>query len=91
MAVLVASGNGGHLRRTFAAELGSPAPDGEGDYRVRMRCTRCYPERLGTIYSLSKLLAVDPTISRGAAVEKLQDLARIDVLRHCDGFHQGRT
>lgn len=79
--------NGGTLRRTFVAEVGSKA----GQYLCRAKCTRCLPAWVGPVRRLTDEVArhggaIDP----GDAVKHTQAAALRDVLAHIDRRHGGR-
>lgn len=82
------------LRATFVAEVGSALPTANGggsEYMCRAKCTRCSPEFLGPTYKLSLVASANPALVPTAALERVRDKARVDVLRHVDGFHAGKA
>lgn len=81
--------NGGVIRKTFVAELGSAAPGSEAMYRAK--CTRCIPEWMGPVHRLSDEIEYHHgAISPEAALEHARARGIRDVLAHVDRLHHGR-
>jgi hypothetical protein len=80
--------NGGHLARTFVAELGGG--DSESEYFARAKCTRCVPTWVGPVRKLSTWAKANPGEKYPAALLATRDRARRDVLNHVDARHNGR-
>lgn len=89
--------DGGTVRRTYVAELGSdefPGVKGAlrgGEYLGRAVCTRCVPKWRGPVRSLSRYIGKNPTAEPERALVAVRDKLRADVLRHCDRVHGGAT